>query len=372
MLSMSTLKNVSMGIFALSLAIETPNVLAQVTPSSPSIEEIVVTAQKRSENVMDVPISIAALSTESLERSNIDSMDDIQTIVPGVELRRQVSSLAPFIRGVGSQNATVIGFEPSVALYVDGIYQSQPANNGIGYHHLERIEVLKGPQGTLFGRNASGGAISIVTKDPDHDLSGSAEIGYGNYDTTTADLYITTGITDTLATNLAVSYLDQSEGFGKNVFLDEEVNKQRIFSIRNKWLWKPSEGTEARLTLAYSESQDSPGRARGIYPGTTNFFGFSSLPDFYDVQENYTGGKDTGNSQVEGEAAATESFGATLRMDKDFGPFTLVSITGYLNQEAFFTVDSDFSPAPVLDANLPFYTDQISQRKLPLIVDSWS
>ncbi|MET0988870.1 MAG: TonB-dependent receptor plug domain-containing protein, partial [Steroidobacteraceae bacterium] len=326
------------------------------------LEEVLVTAQKRSENIMEVPISITALTADSLEKSNIGGMDDVQTAVSGIEFRRQVAAMAPFIRGIGSQNATVIGFEPSVALYIDGVYQSLPLNNGIGFKNIERVEVLKGPQGTLFGRNATGGAVNVITKNPQHDPSASIKLGYGNFDTSNAEFYGTTGITKTLAADLSIGYTDQKEGYGDNIILDEDVNKQRAVTVRNKWIWEPSEQTTATLSFSYDKTTESPGSARAIAKGTMNQFGVPALDDFYDTQENFIEGIDTGNSHFDGHAAATESKAATLRVDQSFDAFSLVSITGYIDQEAFITVDNDSSNVSAVHAQLPYFNEQFSQE----------
>lgn len=327
-----------------------------------AIEEILVTAQKRSENIMDVPISITALTADSLQRSKISGMDDIQMVVPGIEFRRQVAAMAPFIRGIGSQNATVIGFEPSVALYIDGVYQSLPLTNGIGFKNVERVEVLKGPQGTLFGRNATGGAVNVITKVPQQEPSASVKLGYGNFDTSTTEFYGTTGVTDTLAVDLSLGYTDQQEGYGDNIILNKDVNKQRAVTARNKWIWEPTEETTANLSFSYDKTTESPGSARAIAPGTKNQFGVPALDDFYDTRENFFEAIDTGNSNFDGHAAATESKAVTLRLDHSFDSFDLVSITGYIDQEAFILVDNDSSEVSAVHAQLPFFNDQISQE----------
>jgi iron complex outermembrane recepter protein len=347
--------------FMIHAAALTTMVSSSVALGAVQLEEIVVTAQKRSENVMEVPISIAAFSADALDKSNVTSTDDLQTVVPGVNFSRQVTAFAPYIRGIGSNNGGV-GQEASVAMYLDGIYQSLPAGNVMGFNNVERIEVLKGPQGTLFGRNATGGAISIVTKDPVQETSGRVNVGYGDYDTLTAGFYGTTGIAENLATDLSVSYSDQKEGYDYNVVVQDDVNKMDSVSIRNKWLWQASDNTEVRFSGSYSKTTGGNGIHRKLLPGSLSLIGTPAVPGFRKIDQDYVKADNAENSNFRGEDAVNESIAATLRVDHSFEAFDLVSITGYVDQEALFIVDQDYTPLPLIAVPLEFYNDQFSQE----------
>ena len=146
------------------------------------LEEIIVTAQRREERLQDVPIAVAAVTAEALRNNGIDTTRDLPQMVPSVQFTRSGASGLLFVRGVGTTNAAV-GEESSNAVYVDGVYLADLAQAINNFNNVERIEVLKGPQGTLFGRNATGGLIHIITREPGQQFVASGEIGYSNYDT---------------------------------------------------------------------------------------------------------------------------------------------------------------------------------------------
>src|SRR5690606_38604646 len=133
-----------------------------------ALEEIIVTAQKRSENVQDVPISISAFGANELLKAGVTSYNDIGMVTPGLETTRQIGSATPFLRGIGAQSGTV-GVESATTMFVDDVYISSTVDASLNFNNIERIEVLKGPQGTLFGRNTTGGVVHIITKDPSFD-----------------------------------------------------------------------------------------------------------------------------------------------------------------------------------------------------------
>ena len=162
------------------------------------LDEIIVTAQRREEVQQDVPIAIAAITAQSLNDNGIDTTRDLPQMVPSVQFTRSGASGLIFIRGVGTTNAAV-GEESGNAVYVDGVYLADLAQAVNNFNNIERVEVLKGPQGTLFGRNATGGLIQIVTREPGKEFVGSGEVGYGNYNTLSGRAYIAGPVTDTIS-----------------------------------------------------------------------------------------------------------------------------------------------------------------------------
>jgi len=175
------------------------------------LEEVVVTAQRRGENLQSVPIAVTAATSQDLERSHIDTIEALTRFVPGLQVPSLVGAVSPSIRGVGTMDPSAAN-SSNVATYVDGIYYPALGASVFSLAGVERIEVLQGPQGTLFGRNANGGAIQVVTKDPSHTPSGMLRFGYGNYDTVSAGFFGETGVSDNIATSLAVSYNNQRDG----------------------------------------------------------------------------------------------------------------------------------------------------------------
>jgi len=161
------------------------------------VEEIVVTAQKRSENLQSVPIAISAVTAERAAKLGVTDGQSLISLVPGLNFQRQSNSSIPYIRGIGTSVGQT-GNEPSVAFYVDDVYIPAGSASILNFNSIDRIEVLKGPQGTLFGRNATGGVVSIYTKNPTHDLHMDVSAGYANYNTFSGSAYISGGLTDTL------------------------------------------------------------------------------------------------------------------------------------------------------------------------------
>ncbi|MCF8710077.1 TonB-dependent receptor plug domain-containing protein [Rhizorhapis sp. SPR117] len=156
---------------------------------------IVVTAQRRNQNTIDVPISVSALDDRMIEAAGLTSFRDLPAIAPGTNIAAVGGYIQPTIRGI---TTTVIGIgqESNVATYVDGFYQPNPLALNRNIQNIESIQILKGPQGTLFGRNATGGAILIKTRDPSFAPSGTIGVSYGRYNELIADAYFTHGIGD--------------------------------------------------------------------------------------------------------------------------------------------------------------------------------
>ena len=227
---------------------------AQATSDSNSdnmaVEEIIVTAQRRAENMQDVPIPINVLSSNTLAAAGVASTTTLQTTVPGLNMHTQNGGAQPHLRGVGTNSANP-GIESSVATYVDGVYYSSLYGSTFNLNNIDRIEVLKGPQGTLFGRNATGGLIHVITKDPTDAFHINASIGYGNYDTVTGSLYVTGGLTDDLAADLAAYVSHQGDGYGTNSVTGSDVYRTQDYMVRSKWLWKPGDRSEITLSLDY-------------------------------------------------------------------------------------------------------------------------
>src|ERR1700722_12318884 len=206
-----------------------------------SLEEIVVTAQRRRENLQDVPITATAGRAGSRAAGGVTNTAELVNVVPGMLVQTSAGYSLPHLRGVGI-TAIGAGIENSVALYVDGIYRGVASSDAVSLNNIAQIEVEKGPQGTLFGRNATGGLIQVTTLDPTSDFGASAHVGYGNYHTVKSDAYVSGG-TDFLAADLAVQSTHQGEGYGTNLATGQDINRMDMdLSVRSKWVLHPVMG----------------------------------------------------------------------------------------------------------------------------------
>src|ERR1700742_3232796 len=166
-----------------------------------ALAEIVVIAQKRSENLQRVPIAITAVSGSQLAAVGASDITAIADMTPGLQMTTAQGSLAPHIRGVGSEIPNV---ENSVSLYLDGVYVASPSAALLSLNNIQQIETLKGPQGTLFGRNATCGALLVETRDPTESFGSNLDVSYGNFQTTMVNAYVAGGLFPGLAADLAM------------------------------------------------------------------------------------------------------------------------------------------------------------------------
>jgi hypothetical protein len=223
--------------------------------SKKALDEVVVTSQKRSERLQDVPIAVTAVQAEDLQRSGIADTMDLTAVVPGFMLQSFSTYFVPSIRGV-STTSTGLGEEENVATYVDGVYYAASFSLLYDFNNIERVEVLKGPQGTLFGRNATGGAVSIVTRTPSFAPSSDVSLSYGRFNQENLSYYGTTGLADTLAADIAVLQ-ERRDGYIHDPVLNTEEGAKRTYAIRSKLLYKPVESFTATLGLDYSYDKDN-------------------------------------------------------------------------------------------------------------------
>ena len=223
------------------------------------LEEIVVTAQKRSESMQDVPISIQVFSADEIERLNIRNTIDLVRNVPnmiGINNVGLPQAASYFLRGVG-QDESISSLDPAVGTFVDGVYISRQIANNARLYDVDSVEVLRGPQGTLYGRNTSGGAIRIITQKPHDHNEGFIDLAYGEYDTKEVTGKANLVISDNIFLKVTAFYLDQSDGFLQNVTLNRDQWTQEATGARVQILYSPSERFEALLT--YEHSDDDTG-----------------------------------------------------------------------------------------------------------------
>jgi iron complex outermembrane receptor protein len=282
------------------------------TPAAPVVlKEMVVHTQKRSEKAQKVPVTVAAFDAATLKRSNVTSVADLSTVVPGLVYNDVAGYGVPFLRGVGT-TSTGPGFENPVATYVDGVYYATQAGDLSQLNDIRYVEVDKGPQGTLFGRNSTGGAIQIDTLDPSSTYSGFLQGGYGSYDTYQGSGYVTGGLAPNLSANLAVNWNLQNHGYGRNLANGDPLDRNGDFSVRNKFLFTPDSATRVTLSFDYDRSTSIP----TFYPAP------GTIPQF---APPIAGKRDAYGSPQPFEHATQYGFG--LNVKHDFGPVLLTSIT---------------------------------------------
>jgi iron complex outermembrane receptor protein len=320
----------------------------QAQEDDSGVGEIIVTAQRRSQSLQDIPIAVSAVTADQLTQRGMTDTRSLQVSVPSLTLSENGVSVTPFLRGVGS-NQSNPNDEPSVATYVDGVYIASPTGNIFSFNNIERIEVLKGPQGTLFGRNATGGVIQIVTRDPEQDPSLSLNLGYGNFNTVEASGYATAGLSDNLAADVAVVYNHNFDGYGRDVVRNVDIFEREEFAIRSKWLWRPGANTEIRLSLDYS-TLNSTGTDYQLAPGVIGADGVSTYPG---RRRTATDWANTGDNEI---------YGGSLRIDQDLGFARLASITGYRHTTGEFHLDQDATALPLVRATINQLAEQFSQE----------
>jgi len=309
---------------------------ADVDPARPaavsdsvSSTDIVVTANRRSERLQDVPASVSALTGDQLAQAGITSTRDLQFVTPSLNWVQQSYAPQPTIRGIGSRGVNP-GDEQVVPMYIDGVLQPFLVGGLMELGSVERIEVLKGPQGTLLGRNAIGGAINIITRRPTVDPVAEIKIGYGSYDERSASLYLAGG-QGPIAASLDLNYL-KDDGFVREVNTGTRLANIDSFVARLKIVAELSDRDELTLTGGYASREDNT--PLSLFPINGNTSARRLNPNIYiakwgEASHNFI------------PVVETEQKSASLSYSHDFGGFTFNSITGYSINTIFYDGDVD-------------------------------
>ncbi len=343
-------------VFAL-VAVSSPARAQEQTQTDESnnvLQDIVVTAQKRSQNLQDVPVAVSAVDNRMLQNANISSANDLGRIVPSLGIFITSGSVQPFLRGIGNPGS-LAGNEASTAVYIDGVYLSRVPASLLQLNSIDRVEVLKGPQGTLFGRNASAGLMHIITREPSENPQVEGGVGYGNFDTFRGNIYASTGLAKGLAIDFSAMLIDQAEGWGKNVATGRDWGKENTKSLRSKLRWEAGPDTTFTLIGDYSKSNnDFLAHSQYLYGPSRGYelppYGRQPNPGFYNIESN------------DAPLNKDENWGVSGKLQHDFGFATATSITAYRDDKSYVVFDSDFSKQNFLRADLYGRVKQFSQE----------
>ena len=332
-----------------------------VGAQQPVIEEVLVTSQKREQNLSDVGISIAVAGEQEIRDRRINMVEDIPLFTPNVSVKNVIPGLMPILtlRGVGLNDFNAAN-NPAAGVYVDDVSLSSLALLSSDLYDLERMEVLKGPQGTLYGRNSTAGALNVVTAKPDPESQQvRISAGVGNYELVEIEGMFNTPLSDTVALRIAGKVIDQGQGYWENDFLGRDVGERDVWMVRGQLLWQLSDSTSVLLKLDEQEgrSETGTGDFAGALP--TGLSADCPNPECMD----YAGYTDTDGDIYRGSFSVDPSYDlnqtiSSLRIDHEFDFGTLTAITGYIDFDRGYSADIDASPLAILE----FYnTDKVRQ-----------
>lgn len=356
-----------------------PKALAQVAvppadhEAAQEVQEIVVTAQRRSENIQNVPVSVQALSAAQLEREGIKQTSDIARVTPNVTIAMpngEGNQPAVTIRGIGLNDFNSNNAGPN-AIYVDDVYISAPSAQTFGIFDINQIQVLKGPQGTLYGRNSSGGALVFTSRAPSQDFAADAHFDYGSYNTYQLQAGVSGPLSDQLGARLAF-VVNHSDGFMHNTLTGSSASGTDNQAVRLQLLYRPSDKLKVLLSSAYghvdsrivqyrhlgafvagtqssaSPTLCSPAQVRA--GGCVNVFGAGTPSGFYD------------GSSDRGERLRVENFLQQARADYEVGPVTLTSISAFTHSKKSGPDDADGTSDSLLHATYGVRSDTWTQE----------
>lgn len=350
-------------LLALCLASEAAAAQPSPAPAGPEqasaagLEEIVVTAQKRAQSAQDVPATIAAFSEETLETRQIRGLADLITQVPSLQVGSTFGSNTITLRGI-STNITS-GFEdPSIAVHVNGVYQARARSLSLALMDLERVEVLSGPQGTLYGRNATGGVINYILRRPSKDTEAEITARVGNYESYALQGSISGPISDVVGFRIAGLWDNRDEGFVKNLqprASKSSFGENKVAGIRGVLAFEPSDN----LTI---DVEGSFSRTRGSFvdtalnPSTDVFFGPLLVPQSFRPRRVY--------SDVDAKNDSKQYTASTTVTWEISNAFQLKSISAYQKYDSDMVLEGDFSAFPALEVPVRYrartYTQEIN------------
>ncbi len=337
-----------------------------LTPFAAPIEEVIVTAQKREQSVMDLGLSVSVVGENEIRDRRITSVTDIPLFTPNATIKEFIPGLMPIItiRGVGLNDFNAAN-SPTTGVFIDEVPLSSLALLSSDYFDLARMEVAKGPQGTVYGRNATAGALNVVSANPNFEGNeGRIQVGVGDYELAEIEGMFNTALSDSIALRMSGKALTQGEGFWDNRATGDEVGEREVFMGRVKVLWTPSDTTDVILRLEGNRTRSELGSPEffGAFPtgdgascpgspSCSNPLGYSD-PD---------GDPFTGDWSVDPDYDMDQII-TSVRVDHDTAIGTFTSLTGYVDFDRTYGSDIDASPAQIVDFNNMDEVEQFSQE----------
>lgn len=324
---------------------------SELAESEPTIHEIIVTGTRRESNLQDVPVAIDVVGADEIRTAGVNNPSDIEYVVPAVTFNPAIGA-GFLIRGLGSQSFEY-NLEKAVGVVVDDVVQGLPRSIGLStLTDVERVEVLKGPQGTLFGKNATAGVIYMVTRKPElDDFSASGSLRYGSKNETVVEANVNLPTSATTAARLSAAY-QQRDGYLPNRFTGVDGGSYQDVALRAKFLWQPTEDLQVYLLGDFQDHKDEgtntletitswPTPTSPIPPNSTTLLDFGALLGAYGVQF----GPDN-RAYVDNDPTTQQirQKGIQGTITYNLGDFTLTSITAYKKQESGNRTDGDKTP----------------------------
>jgi iron complex outermembrane recepter protein len=309
-----------------------PATTASAAQTGQNVETVIVTAEKRSERLIDVPTSISVVTAADIQDKTMIQLSDIAIQVPNVQF--QGSSLFPniAIRGVGSPSGTQTGVDPAAVVYVDGVYQGRERAENIPLAGIQQVEVLRGPQGTLYGENTIGGAINITTVKPDGEERAEGDIMFGNMGYVQTSAFVTGALTDDLFVAATGTYRNR-DGFIHNDYDNSNLNYDRDMAGRLRFVWNATSHLSFDVSADYLHENDSESLLTTSYSYPYYPLLFPNLPPIQ---------KDSRTEDVNSpEFGRREVYGGSVHAAYDFSGARLDSITSYRGYTSSYGFDSD-------------------------------
>ncbi len=321
--------------------------LAQRSELSISLEEIVVTAQRRENSLQSVPIPVSAFSRQTLENRQITQAADLERYVPSMKMRNNITqptNLSPSMRGSTQQDASLVVAESPFGIYVDDVYLGRMNGNNVQLADFERVEVLRGPQGTLYGRNTLAGAIKFITRTPSEDNTWlNGEVGYGRYDAYRASVSAGGGVGDGLGASIALQ-TNGRNGVWNNIGTGKRIGDEKNFAGRVKLNYTGSETFSAIASLSYTDSDNDALQLVNMttpnVPSNKQFRSADLVPTFGSIYTINRPLRSRSPAPAEDETRGeTKQLIASLTMSYDIGDATIKSITALVDTDDFFNTD---------------------------------
>lgn len=332
---------------------------AAATDDTGQLSEIIVTAQRRGQNLQAVPLSVTAFNEKILAASGVTSIREISHLDPSLNISQASGVVVPFLRGVGNPSATTVGNEASVPVYIDDVYYAKLSTIDLELANVERVEVLKGPQGTLFGRNASGGAIQVFTRNPGNATEVEGSVGYANYDTFSGKLYVASPITDRIGASLSASGSHQGHGWGFNPTSGEATYKNKFYNFRGKIVADVTDTTKATIVGFINKQVSGQGLVNSRYQGT--FGGKPPLPQYGTPAPVPAPGFYDSTNTRNGEISH-RGHGLSAKIEQGLDFADLVSITAWRKAKESYYIDGDGTPFNFSNYNLNNTDRQLSEE----------